>query len=88
MAEHILPGPGQATVAMMPVDAHMFESVGYAIGSRKLFIKFRDSGGTLCFEGVPGFRYQGLLSAPRKDAYYKTYIKDQFLSKTLPPPPG
>jgi hypothetical protein len=72
---------------MMPVDAKMFESVGYTTTSRRLFIKFRDSP-TLCFEGVPGFRYQGLLSSPRKDAYFKTYIKDQFLSKALPPTLG
>ncbi len=87
MAEQIQPGPGQPSVRMTPVDAQMFESVGYAMASRKLFVKIRGSP-TLCFEGVPGFRYQGLLSAPRKDAYYKTYIKDRFLAKELPPPPG
>ena len=77
--------PGQPAIRMMPVDAKMFESVGYSIGSRKLFVKFRDTS-TLCFEGVPGFRFQGLLTAPRKDAYFKAYIKDMFLSKQLPPP--
>jgi len=87
MAEQLHPGLGQPSVTMMPVDANMFESVGYTMTSRKLFIKFRDAA-TVCFEGVPGFRYQGLLSAPRKDAYYKTYIKDQYLAKALPPPPG
>jgi hypothetical protein len=87
MAEQIHPGSGQPSVTMMPVDAKMFESVGYATTSRKLFIKFRDAS-TVCFEGVPGFRYQGLLSSPRKDAYFKTYIKDQFLVKTFVPPTG
>jgi len=70
---------------MMPVDAKMFESVGYSISSRKLYVRFRNSH-TICFEGVPGFRFQGLLSSPRKDAYYTAYIRDQFLSKELPPP--
>jgi hypothetical protein len=87
MAEQIQPGPGQAAVTMRSVDAKMFESVGYSMTSRKLFVKFRDSS-TLYFEGVPGFRYQGLLSSPRKDAYFKTYIKDCFLAKTMPSPSG
>jgi KTSC domain len=74
-------------VKMMAVDANMFESVGYAMSKRELFVKFRNSH-TVCFEGVPGFRYQGLLSAPRKDAYFKTYIQNQFLSKEVPSAPG
>jgi hypothetical protein len=74
----IMPGP--SGVRMMPVDASSFESVGYALATRKLYIKFRDAP-ALCFEGVPGFRYQGLLTAPRKDAYYTTYIKNHFLTK-------
>jgi KTSC domain-containing protein len=78
-----MPNEGQSNLAgvrWMPVDADQFESVGYSMASRRLYIKFRGSP-TLCFEGVPGFRYQGLLSAPRKDAYFRTYIKSQFLSK-------
>ena len=77
--------PGQPSVRMTPVNAHMFESVGYAMATRKLFVRLRDSS-TVCFEGVPGFRYQGLLDAPRKDAYFKTFIKDCFLAKTVTPP--
>ena len=37
----------------------------------------------LCFDNVPGFRYESLLTAPRKDAYYRTFIKDRFLTKPL-----
>jgi hypothetical protein len=74
----IMPGP--SGVKMMPVDASAFESVGYVLATRKLYIKFRGSP-SLCFEGVPGFRYQGLMTAPRKDAYYNTYIRNQFLTK-------
>ena len=75
--------PGQTSVRWMPVDAQAFESVGYSIGTRQLYIKFRGSP-AMCFDGVPGFRYQGLLSAARKDAYFRTYIQRQFLSKELP----
>ena len=70
---------------MAAVDADSFESVGYVDGARTLVIKFRNAP-TLQFEKVPRFRYQGLLAAPRKDAYYKTFIKDQFLTKTVQAP--
>jgi hypothetical protein len=74
-------------VKMMAVDATLFESVGYVMSKRQLLVKFRNSP-TMCYEGVPGFRYQGLLSAPRKDAYFKTYIQNQFLTKEVPSAPG
>ena len=72
-------------VKMIPVDADLLESIGYAEPSRQFFVKFRN-GPTLCFNNVPSFRYRGLLDAPRKDAYFKTFIKDRFLTKevTLP----
>jgi hypothetical protein len=76
---------GQPAVKMMPVDADTFESIGYVMANRRLYVKFRNAA-TLYYEGVPGFRYQGLLAAPRKDAYFRTYIKDHFLTKELPPP--
>jgi hypothetical protein len=80
--------PGQPPpVKMVPVDASTFESVGYVIAMRRLYIKFRNSP-ALYFEAVPNFRYMGLLNAPRKDAYYNTYIKDHFLTKEVPPPPA
>lgn len=71
-------------VKMMAVDADLIEAVGYLTAGRKLYVKFRTSP-ALCYEGVPGFRYQGLLSAPRKDAYFRSFIKDQFLAKEVPP---
>jgi hypothetical protein len=70
-------------VKMMPVDGDNIEAIGYAMAGRKLYVKFRTSP-SICYEGVPGFRYQGLLSAPRKDAYFRTYIKDHFLAKEVP----
>jgi hypothetical protein len=67
---------------MVPVDADLFESVGYATGVRQLYIKFRNAP-ALCFNNVPGFRYEGLLVAPRKDEYYKTFIQNLFISKPV-----
>lgn len=69
-------------VKMTAVNADTIESVGYATAGRRLYVKFRNSP-AVCFEGVPNFRYQGLLAAPRKDAYFRTYIKDQFLTKEV-----
>ncbi|HZL12986.1 MAG TPA: KTSC domain-containing protein, partial [Verrucomicrobiae bacterium] len=67
-------------VKMVPVDADLFEAIGYTSGNRLLYIKFRNAP-PLSFNNVPGFRYEGLLAAPRKDAYYNTFIKNFFISK-------
>ena len=72
-------------VKMMSVDAEAIESIGYVDGSRTMYIRFR-SGRTLCINNVPRFRYQGMLGAPRKDAYYTTYVKDRFLMQEVQSP--
>jgi len=71
-----------AAVKMIPVDADLFEAVGYASSARQLYIKFRNSP-ALVFNNVPGFRYDGLMAAPRKDAYFKTFIQNFFISKNV-----
>jgi hypothetical protein len=70
------------SVKMVSIDAEQLESIGYSDGTRTLYIKFRNSP-ALQFEKVPRFRYQGLMSAPRKDAYFKTFIQNQFLTKPV-----
>ena len=70
------------SVKLVPVDADLFEAVGYVTRTRRLYIKFRNSP-PLAFDNVPGFRYESLLTAPRKDAYYRTFIKDRFLTKPV-----
>jgi hypothetical protein len=65
---------------MEAVDADLFESIGYADGTRMLHIKFRNSP-AMCFQKVPRFRYEGLLAAPRKDAYYRSFIQNKFMTK-------
>jgi hypothetical protein len=69
---------------MVPVEADLFEAVGFVDNTHCLYIKFRNAP-TLCYQKVPQFRFQGLLGAPRKDAYYKSFIKDQFLAKPVQP---
>jgi KTSC domain len=78
--------PNDPTVKMVQVDADSFESVGYIDSTRQLFIKFRKKP-MLCIEDMPRFRFTGLLNAPRKDAYYDTFIKDRFLAKEVTTPP-
>lgn len=74
--------PTPQAVKMMPVDSDLFEAVGYITRNRQLYIKFRNSP-ALCFDNVPGFRFESLLTAPRKDAYYRTFIKDRFVTKVV-----
>lgn len=72
--------PTQPVVKMVTVDADLFEAIGYAAGGRQLYIKFKNSQ-AMVFNNVPGFRFDGLMAAPRKDAYFNTFIKNFFLSK-------
>jgi hypothetical protein len=75
------------SLKMVTVNAERVESVGYIDATRHLYIKFRNSP-TVCYEGVPRFRYQGLLASPRPDAYFDTYVKHSFLGKPTESPPG
>ena len=70
------------SVKLAAVEAELIESVGYEDLTHTLYLKFRD-GTTLRFQKVPHFRFSGLMSAPRKDAYFKTFIKEQFLSRPV-----
>lgn len=70
-------------IKMMAVDEDSFVAFGYASSKRELHVTLRDSG-TVIFQNVPGFRYEGLLAAPRKEAYFKTFIKNNFLAKPAP----
>lgn len=70
------------SVKLAAVDAEFIESVGYEDLTHTLVLKFRD-GSTIRFHKVPHFRFSGLMSAPRKDAYFKTFIKDHFLSRSV-----
>lgn len=71
---------GQPSVKMVSVESELIESVGYIVGGRQLYIKFRNSP-PLVFNNVPGFRFDGLMASPRKDAYFNTFIKNFFISK-------
>jgi hypothetical protein len=68
------------SVKLVSMNTEAFEAVGYDIASRSLVIKLHD-GTTIRLEKVPQFRFQGLMSSPRKDAYFRAFIKDQFVSK-------
>ena len=74
--------PLTQAMKFVTVEADLFQSVYYDEINHTLYMKFRDSP-TLKFEKVPRFRYNGLMGAPRKDAYFKTFIKNQFLTKPV-----
>jgi hypothetical protein len=69
-------------VKLVPTDSEGFEAVGYDASARCMIMKLRD-GTTIRLENVPRFRYSGLLSSPRKDAYYRAFIKGHFLTKNV-----
>lgn len=78
------PNPANAAnIRFVRVESTNLESVGYTAASRQLFVKFHNNLPALCFANVPGFRYEGLLAAPRKDAYFKTFIENQFLASQV-----
>ena len=74
--------PNLAALKMVRVEANAFESVCYVATARTLYIKFKDMP-ALCFEDVPGFRYEGLMAAPRKDAYFKSFVENKFMTKAV-----
>ena len=76
--------PGE-NVKMVAVDEDSFVAFGYATSKRQLHVTFRNNT-TMVFQNVPGFRYEGLLAAPRKEAYFKTFIQNTFLAKPGAPP--
>ena len=75
---------GLVSVRMVPIHANGIESVGYVDGTRKLYVKYRNSS-TVCFEGIPRFRFNGLMASPRKDAYFKTSSKTAFSAEVKLP---
>jgi hypothetical protein len=74
--------PNAGAVKMVRVEASAFEAVGYVPVSRQLYIKFKTMP-AMCFDNVPGFRFDGLMAAPRKDAYFKSFIENKFMTKTV-----
>ena len=74
-----------AVVKMVPIEADTFVAVGYAASMRQLYVTFKN-GNSIVYNNVPGFRYEGLAATPRPEAYFRTFIKDAFLSKPGQPP--
>lgn len=65
-------------------DSVMIEAIGFCENTKRLYVQMRNPGAPkLCFEGVPRFRVSGLLSAPRKDEYFKNFIQSSFLKKEV-----
>ncbi|MBI3878961.1 MAG: KTSC domain-containing protein [Verrucomicrobia bacterium] len=69
-------------------DSEVIEQIGFVEISKRLYVKLRGGATPVCYENVPRFRYAGFLTAPRKDEYFKTYIKATYLSKPVAKLPG
>ena len=66
---------------MVPVEADLFEVGWLYVRQPPALHQISQLRRRCVSDNVPGFRYEGLLTAPRKDAYYNTFIKNFFLSK-------
>lgn len=76
----------ESTVKMIPADEDSFVAFGYVTGARELHIILRNQT-TLIYQNVPGFRFEGLKAAPRKEKYYQTFIAPLFNAKPGPARP-
>jgi hypothetical protein len=69
--------------------SEMIEAVGYAENTKRLYVKLRKADALIqCYEEVPRFRHNGLMTAARKDEYFKNFIKSSFLCKEVKEIPG
>ncbi|HEY6166455.1 MAG TPA: KTSC domain-containing protein [Verrucomicrobiae bacterium] len=77
-------------VKMEPMhDSAQIESIGFCENTKRLYVKMRGTGApTLCFSGVPRFRITGLMSAARKDEYFKNFIRGTFMHREVKELPG
>jgi hypothetical protein len=77
-------------VKMEPLyDSDVIEEIGFSENTKRLYVKLKGAKPTiLCFSGVPRFRHAGLMTASRKDEYFKNFIKPTFLSQEIKSIPG
>jgi hypothetical protein len=59
------------------VVSTQIKSVGYDAGSRTLEIEFH-RGGLYQYVGVPAYVYEGLLNAPSKGQYFRSFIGQRY----------
>ena len=70
-------------------DSAVIEEIGFSENTKRLYVKLKGpKPAILCFAGVPRFRHAGLLTASRKDEYFKNFIKSSFLSQEVKSIPG
>jgi hypothetical protein len=70
-------------------DSSLIEQAGFSENTKRLYLKMRGPKPVyLCFSGVPRFRFSGLMSAARKDEYFKNFIKPAYLQQEIKEIPG
>ena len=62
----------------MRLQSHAIEAIAYDESAHVLMARFRDSGKTVIYEGVPQEIYDGLLFAQSIGGYFHDHIEGHF----------
>ena len=68
---------------MVYVQSTALEQIAYDPKAHVLRAKFRDSGRTYAYQGVPQELYDGLMFADSLGAYFNSHIRDRFAFEEL-----
>ena len=63
---------------MVYVQSTALEQIAYDVQAHVLKARFRDSGRTYAYRGVPQELYDGLLFSDSLGAYFNAHIRDRF----------
>jgi hypothetical protein len=70
-------------VQLQPVDSSSIELVAYEAETKRLYIRFRDSGEAYVYRDVPPLAYTGLMLADSKGRYLNRSIKPRYKFERL-----
>jgi hypothetical protein len=65
------------------VQSTALEEIAYNEKARTLQARFRETGRTFLYRGVPQELYDALLFADSLGAFFKTHIQDRFSSEEI-----
>ena len=68
---------------LQPVESNAISHVGYDPASQTLTIRFKASGATHQYQGVPQDAYQALTSAESIGKYFQANIRPNFKSQRI-----
>jgi hypothetical protein len=71
-------------VQLQPVESSSIELVAYEAESRRLYVRFRDSGDSYVFYDVPPLAHSALMVSGSKGRYLNKSIKTRYACARLP----